>query len=479
MSEFGKVKQEVLQLKKEKAALQTLCDLFQDFITRARSPEEAEFVKATLRKIIEISNELTGADMSSLFLLDADGLVVESILARGEVVPDPAGDLIEPVLSKGLAGWVLRNRKIGLVNDTQADPRWLTFPDQPYFIGSALALPIISGDMTLGILTLMHSKPGHFRPETADLMRLTANQLALVLENAYLFMKLKDSYDSLGRAKKKIEAYSLALERELERGRRIQKDFLPRQLPAYRNWSIQAYFHPARQVSGDFYDIFDLPGGLTGLVIGDVCDKGVGSALFMALFRSLIRIFSGKAGMSESKNDIEWNLGRDADHLAAFRFTPAAVRNTIESTNHYISVEHDEMCMFATIFFCLLERATGKLMYINAGHEPVYRIDRQGRVESLGRTGPAVGLFPGADFKCRSLDMKTGDILFLYTDGVTTARDVNDRLFSRNRLVSLLTQSGASPADMIEKTKTAVFTYIGAAPLEDDLSMLAIQRTSP
>ncbi len=94
-----------------------------------------------------------------------------------------------------------------------------------------------------------------------------------------------------------VEAYSQALNDELEKGREMQTNFLPGQLLHKPGWEIVAYFKPAHQVAGDFYDAFELPRGYLGLVIADVCDKGVGAALFMALFRSLIRIFSGQTSL--------------------------------------------------------------------------------------------------------------------------------------------------------------------------------------
>jgi sigma-B regulation protein RsbU (phosphoserine phosphatase) len=476
LSDIDALERELRQLKKEKAAFQAQCDLFQDFISMARSPEEPEFVKATLRKIVEVSAELTGADMGSLFLLDTDGVVVDSILARGQVAPEVGSVLIGSVFKKGLAGWVFHHRKIGLVTDTTKDERWLNLPDQPYSIRSALALPIISGEMVLGILTLMHSMPAHFQPETTELMKLTANQLALVLENAYLFANLADSFKSLGIAKKEIEVYSRALEKELESGHRIQKDFLPRQLPSYPNWGIEAYFHPARQVSGDFYDLFELPGGYAGLVVGDVCDKGVGSALFMALFRSLFRIFSGHARLHAATADRPVNGRGGGFDSAAIRFDAAAVLNTVDLTNDYIAREHSELCMFATIFFGVLDPANGKLVYVNAGHEPVVVIRRQGLPECLDQTGPAVGLVAQPGFTCKALQLHPGDLLFAYTDGVTNARSPADELFSRDRLISLLTHPAGSETELVEKIKTALTAHIGPAPPEDDITILTLQR---
>lgn|GEM_PF-4329401 len=103
-------------------------------------------------------------------------------------------------------------------------------------------MPILSAERILAILTLMHSQPGHFSSDAAELMRLTAGQMALVLENANLFSRLNQSLASLAKAKDEIELYSKALDNELAKGRRIQKDFLPSQLPPLAQWQIESFF---------------------------------------------------------------------------------------------------------------------------------------------------------------------------------------------------------------------------------------------
>ena len=124
------------------AAFQAQSELFERFISMARSPDEPEVIKAMLRKTVEISIGLTGADHGSLILLDSDGGVTDSILARGDISAELRSVLIESAFKKGLAGWVRRHRKIGVVHDTRKDDRWLTLPDQPYRARSAIALPI-------------------------------------------------------------------------------------------------------------------------------------------------------------------------------------------------------------------------------------------------------------------------------------------------------------------------------------------------
>jgi sigma-B regulation protein RsbU (phosphoserine phosphatase) len=193
----GRKHSDLLSVDALRAAFQTQSALLEKFISMAGSPDEPEVIKTMLRQTIEISIELTGAQLGSLILLDSKGAVADSILARGEISPELSSELIESVLKKGLAGWVMHHRKIGLITDTKIDDRWIILRNQPYTARSALALPIISGEMQLAILTLMHSMPGHFTQEIVELMKITANQLALVLDNAYLFDNLNESFKAL------------------------------------------------------------------------------------------------------------------------------------------------------------------------------------------------------------------------------------------------------------------------------------------
>ncbi len=459
------------------AAFQAQSVLFKKFISMARSPDEPEVLKAMLRETIGISIELAGAELGSLILLDSDGLVADSILSRGEISPELSSMLIKSVLEEGLAGWVMHHRRIGLVNDTEKDDRWLVLPHQPYIARSALALPIISDDMLLGVLTLMHSMPNHFTKKIVELIKITANQMALVLENVYFFNNLNDSLRSLGKANKKIEAYSQALDRELEKCRQIQIDFLPKKLPQLPDWNIEEFFFPASRVSGDFYDAFMLPGGYTGLVIGDVCDKGVGSALFMALFRSLIRIFAGQAQLSRSLIDTKsQTVGGKLDSASIRKYNQVEALRAVALTNDYIAQEHNEMCMFATLFFGVLDPKNGNLIYVSGGHETVFVIDQNGIRERLLPTGPAVGLHPQAQFKYKQIQLRPGDILFSYTDGVIDARSPSEERFTRKRLSALLSQPTSNALELMERIGTNLFSHIGKAPQEDDITMLTLQR---
>ncbi|MGD8391513.1 MAG: SpoIIE family protein phosphatase, partial [Desulfobacterales bacterium] len=426
MEELQRLKVELTRLKSEKAAFQAQSRLLENFVSLARSAGKVEKLISILQQTLEVFVDLTGAEKGSLFLLNRDGVVIESILTRADATPEQRSQLIGHVLDKGLAGWVRRHRRIGLIEDTQTDDRWLDLPDQPYSVRSALSVPILRDEKLLGLLTLLHAQKGHFNPQTAELMEMTAGQIAIALENARLYAKLEKSYHSLERAKAAIESYSNALNAELEKGKKIQRDFLPNEIPQVKDWEISTCFHPARQVSGDFYDAFLLPGSYMGLVIADVCDKGVGSALYMALFRSLMRVFSGHISLGEwsSAHSIQKENSAGESDLNL-------MLQAVSLTNDYISLEHGHETMFATLFFGVLNPATGDLCYINGGHEPLYIIGRSGIKETLKAAGPAVGIMPGAKFKIQQAKLEPGDILIGYTDGVTEALSPQQRMFSK------------------------------------------------
>src|SRR6476646_10758569 len=240
--ELQLLRQQVAALKTEKAAFEAQKELLEKLVAMARSAVEEEVLKATLLETLDVSSKLTGAEKGSLFLLDSDGVVVESILTQYEAVQETRNRLIGSVLDKGLAGWVSRHRQVGLITDTETDDRWLLLPNQPYTVRSALAVPILRAGELLGILTLLHSERDRFSTDIAHLMQVTADHIALVLENARLYAKLDESYRSLDKAKQAIEAYSKALDYELEKGRQIQRDFLPNELPKLPNWEIATCF---------------------------------------------------------------------------------------------------------------------------------------------------------------------------------------------------------------------------------------------
>jgi serine phosphatase RsbU (regulator of sigma subunit) len=291
--------------------------------------------------------------------------------------------------------------------------------------------------------------------------------------------KLVDSYGSLEQAKETAETLSTALQNEMDKGWGLQQDFLPRSLPQPPGWELGAVLYPARDVSGDFYDAFTVPGGQVVFAIGDVCDKGVGSAFFMALYRSLIRIFCSQTdlgGQAILASNQLTNPGSPVEQQRADLSTPTSILKAIGFANNYIIQNHSEANIFVTVFFGVLDPATGLLSYINAGHEPPAILGQAGVKMRLFPTGPAVGIIPDIDFDIGQVQLEPGDILITYTDGVTEARNADGKFFTEKQMLSLLQQPELSAVALLDHLENSVRVHIGNAVQFDDITMLALRR---
>lgn len=281
-----------------------------------------------------------------------------------------------------------------------------------------------------------------------------------------MLVQLLASGVAAGLAQKKL----VQMERDMEIGRQIQAGFLPSELPSARGWDVAAHFRPAREVSGDFYDAFALPGGLMALVITDVCDKGVGAALYMTLLRSLLRAFAERAFGPTDADPSSRSANRPippSRHIAV---------SAVEQTNNYVAQTHGQACMFATLFFGVLDPATGRLTYINAGHDAPALLGAGAIKARLNPTGPVVGITPNIAYEIGEILMEPGDTLFTYTDGVTEARDAAGRFFTEQRLLARLQDPADSATALVDNVIAALNQHIAGAEPHDDVTMLVVRR---
>jgi serine phosphatase RsbU (regulator of sigma subunit) len=263
------------------------------------------------------------------------------------------------------------------------------------------------------------------------------------------------------RLRDKERLWAKSMERELEIGREIQQSFLPEELPRPAGWEIAAAFQPARQVAGDFYDAFPLAGdSRIGLVVADVCDKGVGAALFMALFRSLLRAFT-------ERTFAEADGATDESRLLS----------SVVSTNDYIAKTHGRSNMFATAFVAVLDPASGGVAWVNAGHEaPVVLGPSRSPAARLAPNGPALGLMPDMTFTAGKALLAPGETLFAFTDGVTESKDPSGRFFSEERLIDILARGAPSAKELLDAVGAAVAAHSAGTERSDDITMLAVRR---
>jgi phosphoserine phosphatase RsbU/P len=307
---------------------------------------------------------------------------------------------------------------------------------------------MLVGDQVTGILSLQDvERENAFDESVVRLLQTLAASMSVALENARLWEQ-----ESL---------YRKALEREFEIGREIQAGFLPEIIPQPMGWEIAASLKSAREVAGDFYDVFELPEDKIGLVIADVCDKGLGAALFMTLFRSLLRAAS--------------NMDFQAQTRPGNLDSSSRLRNAVYVTNRYIVQTHGNTGMFATVFFGILDLRACSLTYVNCGHLSPLLLDKHGVKHTLRLTGPALGAVLDAVYSIKEVEMDHGDVLFAYTDGLTETENPAGNVFSIGKLIPYLTRE-QSLHSLLEQIQRMVEIHAAGAKQFDDITMLALRR---
>ena len=311
--------------------------------------------------------------------------------------------------------------------------------------GSFMIVPLLTRGKTIGIIGMTNKDSEYeFTKNSMELAETVASQIATALDNAQLYAQTERALD--------------VAERDLEIGREIQSGFFPQFMPTIPGWELSTYFKAARQVSGDFYDVF--PIGKTkyfGIVVADVCDKGVGAALFMVLLRSLIRFYS-------EQNQKEVLVEEMLDSMAL-------------RVNNYIVNNHGQSNMFATLVLSILDPESGKLYYVNGGHDSPVLVDANGQIKNLLiPTGPAFGFSTEIPFEHGAIDFKPGDLLLSFTDGFTEARNLAGDFYSEERFLLEAAKEWPSAYSAVRHFEVDVFSHIGGYVQLDDLTLVALRR---
>jgi PAS domain S-box-containing protein len=181
------VLREITQRKATEERLRIQKELFAGLAAVAQAASARPTLNETLRGVLDVAGELTGTQPGSIFLFAEATTVVQSVLVRGQVRPEAEQAIVGQVLDAGLAGWAVRHRDVAVADDAETDARWVTLPNQPYRVGSAMAVPILDGQRVLGVLTLTHETRHYFQAEHVNLMRAVAGQIALALRNAQMY----------------------------------------------------------------------------------------------------------------------------------------------------------------------------------------------------------------------------------------------------------------------------------------------------
>src|SRR5215211_3542942 len=242
------------------------------------------------------------------------------------------------------------------------------------------------------------------------------------------------------------------IEQELQVARQIQQELLPETIPELEGWRIAAYYGPAREVGGDFYDFLEFPDGRLGLVVGDATGHGMPAALVMATTRGMLRA-------------VVQSLESPGEVLA--RVNEALVADIPPST-------------FVTCFYCVLDPESGGFIYANAGHNLPCRRRHDGQADELRARGMPLGLMPGTRYEEKEVVLEIGDSALFYSDGIVEAHNPQREMFGFPRLRRLVAEHDAEEGSLVDSLMDEVrcFTREGWEQ-EDDITLVTLRRSEP
>ncbi len=301
---------------------------------------------------------------------------------------------------------------------------------------SPIALPMRARGDVIGLLLVDRGADDLLiNQRRLNILSGIAGQTAVAIENVKLVSEL---------------ATRQLLEKELDVAREIQTSFLPEQCPSVPGWQIAAYWQSARRVGGDFYDFMPLANGNLGMAVADVADKGVPAALFMALSRTLVR---------------------------ATAMSGRAPSDALRRTNELI-LSDARSDLFVTVFYCVLDPRRATLTYSNAGHNPpIWLRARSGRAYHLNLPGIALGVVPDVTLREETIALSPGDVVALYTDGVTEALNANEEEFGTGRLEQIIREHvHGSAQDIVDAIQRAVADFVGNEAPFDDVTLVVLKR---
>ncbi len=303
--------------------------------------------------------------------------------------------------------------------------------------GVRLVVPLVSQGELIGLLNL---GPRLSEQDYSTDDRVLLNNLSVQTTPAVRVAQLVRQQQIEAQARERLE-------QEMRVARLIQQTLLPKELPTLAGWQVSAYYQPAHAVGGDFYDFTSFPDGRLGIVVGDVTDKGVPAALVMATTRSILR---AAAQRSDAPGQI------------------------LEQTNHLLCPDIPRN-MFVTCLYAILDPASGRLRYANAGHDLPFRRDAGGATE-LRATGMPLGLMPGMSYEERETTLGPGESILFYSDGLVEAHNPRREMFGFPRLGRLVGDHPGGPG-LIDFLLGQLAAFTGPDwEQEDDTTLVILQR---
>jgi len=381
-----------------------------------------------LEQILDLVFQVVRYDAAGIYLVDKKTQWITRQAIRGyEADRDEA---VRLKVGKGLIGWVATTGRGVIVPDVTTDTRYVNARDETK---SEMVAPIRIGSEVIGAFNLESDEQDAYESEDMDLLMAFAAQAAVAIERTRLHEEVLEMR---------------RLEEEVTIGQRIQRSFLPDRNPEIRHFDIAGANFSSDLVGGDYYDFIRIAENQLGIVVGDVSGKGIAAALIMAMFRASL--------IAEIRNNY-------------------SIRTIISKVNRLLweSVEADR---FVTAMYGVLDIEARRYTYVNAGHNPALLCRAGGdHFDQLDATGPLLGTFDSATYKERMVEIRPGDVLVLYTDGVTEAMDPAYDLFGEERLREVIRARRGEPAAIVLRAIWDAVKAHRQGPLDDDMTIVVVK----
>jgi len=395
-------------------------------------------LQEVLNLVMETLDSLIPYDAAGIFVLqclDPDQVPVgeEPCTFKAEAVRgydiDELSDL-HLKLGEGFIGSVALSGQPIISHDVRTDPVYINARDRTR---SEMVAPIISNDEVIGVFDLESDELNAYSDDDLDVLMLLASQVAIIIEKVVLHEQMIEN--------KRLQG-------QLEVARQVQLELLPPKDPEVPGYDISAYNYPSEEVSGDYYDWVRIYDDEIAIVIADVSGKGVPAAILMAFLRASLRA---------------------ATHIGyATNISMAKV--------NYLLWESIERHQFVTAFHGILDASNRTLSYSNAGHNPPLLLKANGEARLIEHGEIPLGMFRETRYHEYHLLIEPGDVLVLYTDGVTEALSPDGVEFGRDRLMQAVKENAGQPArELIASLEMAVLTWTANAGANDDVTFFVIK----
>jgi len=383
--------------------------------------EVVEAIFAALRQVIDY-------DAAALYLRSRESEVLEMVSETG--YPEGSESAFDLQLGQGIVGTVAKTGEAVIVPDVGRDARYVA---ARLTTRSEIAAPLLFEGRVIGVFNLESDHEDAYHEGHLELLSAFAAQAAVAVERA------RTALERVERRR---------LERELAIARDIQRSFLPATAPRVPGFDLAGTSISHDQVGGDYYDFIGVSETRLGLAIADVSGKGIPAALLMAGFRMSL--------LAEIRNEF-------------------AIRAVMRKVNQLLH-ESTERDRFVTAFYGVLDWRNGMLIFSNAGHNPPLLLRANGTSEELFEGGVALGVLEDARFEERPLKLEPGDVLVMYTDGVSEAEDEHGAQFGTERLESIVrAHPGHTARELLQDIVAAVLDWAGERGPNDDLTLLVLR----